>query len=124
MMTSPSDRFSLLRSIGLSVGATFFAYPLSQTLHEFGHYLAGIFLGVPGKGIVLHPLGANYNIRLGDLTTAFGSPERRIVSGMAGAIFDLLVSVTIGLVLWRKRSPGLLPFLAMEALLWSMRAST
>jgi hypothetical protein len=69
-----------------------------------------------GKGIVLHPFAANYNIYLGDLTTAFGTPERRIVSGLAGAIFDLLVSVIISLALWRKRTPGLLPLLAMGSL--------
>ncbi len=80
MTTHPSARFSLLQAIGLFMGATFFAYLLSLTLHELGHYLASVLLGVPGKGIVLHPFGANCNIYLKDLTTAFGTPERRIVA--------------------------------------------
>jgi hypothetical protein len=116
MTTHPSARFSLLKAIGLFMGATVFAYLFSISLHELGHYLAGVLLGVPGKGVVLHPFGKNYNIYLGDLTTAFGTPGRRIVSGLAGAIFDLLVAVTIGLALWRKRSPKLLPLLAMGSL--------
>jgi hypothetical protein len=116
MTTHASSRFTLLKAIGLFMGATFFAYLFSIFLHELGHYLVGVLLGVPGKGIVLNPFGANYNIYLGDLTTAFGTPERRIASGLAGAIFDLLVSVIISLALWRKRSPGLLPLLAMGSL--------
>ena len=116
MATPPSSRFSLLKAMGLFLGATFFAYLFSIFLHELGHYLAGVLLGVPEKGIVLNPFGKNYNIYLGDLTTAFGTPERRIVSGMAGAVFDLLVSVAIGLALWRKRSPTRLPLLAMGSI--------
>jgi hypothetical protein len=116
MTTHPSSRFSLLKAIGLFMGSTFFAYLFSISLHELGHYLVSVLLGVPGKGIVLNPFGANYNIYLGDVTTAFGTPERRIASGLAGAIFDLLVSVIISLALWRKRSPGLLPLLAMGSL--------
>ena len=76
MTNYPSSRLSLLKAIGLFMGATFFAYLFSISLHELGHYLAGVLLGVPGKGIVLNPFGANYNIYLGDLTTAFGTPER------------------------------------------------
>jgi hypothetical protein len=116
MTTRPSSSLSLLRAIGLFMGATFFAYLFSISLHELGHYLAGVLLGVPGRGIVLNPFGANYNIYLGDLTTAFGTSERRIVSGLSGAIFDLLVTVIIGLALWRMRSPTRLPLLAMGSL--------
>ncbi len=96
----PSSRLTLLKAIGLFMGATFFAYLFSIFLHELGHYLAGVLLGVPGKGIVLNPFGHNYNIYLGDLSTAFGTPGRRIFSGVSGAVFDLLVAVTISLALW------------------------
>ena len=113
MTNDHSSRVSLLKAIGIFAGATFFAYLFSILLHEFGHYLVSVFLGVPEKGIVLNPFGKNYNIYLGDLTTAFGTPGRRIASGVGGAVFDLLVSVGIGWALWRKRSPGLLPLLAM-----------
>jgi len=116
MTADPSSRSSLLKAVGLFMGATFFAYLFSIFLHELGHYLAGVLLGVPGKGIVLHPFGHNYNIYLGDLTTAFGTPGRRIFSGVAGTTFDLLITGTIGLALWRKRSPVLLPLLAMGSL--------
>jgi hypothetical protein len=114
--THPSSHFSLLKAIGLFMGATLFAYLFSIFLHELGHYLVSALLDVPENGIVLNPFGKNYNIYLGDLTTAFGTSERRIASGLAGAMFDLLVSVVIGLALWRKRSPGLLPLLAMGSI--------
>jgi hypothetical protein len=116
MNTYPSSHLSLLKAIGLFLGATFFAYLFSISLHELGHYLAAVLLGVPEKGIVLNPFGANYGIYLGDLTTAFGTPGRRIFSGLSGAIFDLLVTVVISLALWRKRRPILLPLLAMGSL--------
>ena len=116
MTTQPSSRFTLLKAIGLFMGATFFAYLFSIFLHELGHYLTGVLLGVPEKGIVLNPFGKSYNIYLGDLTTAFGTPERRIASGIAQAIFDLLVSVGLSLALWQKRSPKLLPLLAMGSI--------
>lgn len=73
MNTDHSSRLSLLKAIGLFMGATFFAYLFSISLHELGHYLAGVILGVPGKGIVLNPFGHSYNIYLGDLSTAFGT---------------------------------------------------
>jgi hypothetical protein len=116
MIADPSSRSALLKAVGLFMGATFFAYLFSIFLHELGHYLAGVLLGVPGKGIVLNPFGHNYNIYLGDLTTAFGTPGRRIFSGVAGTTFDLLITGIIGLALWRKRSPVLLPLLAMGSL--------
>lgn len=111
-----SPRSSLLKAVGLFAGATFFAYLFSIFLHEVGHYLAGVLLGVPERGIVLHPFGHNYNIYLGDLTTAFGTPGRRVLSGVSGGVFDLLVAGIISWVLWRKRSPVLLPLLAMGSL--------
>jgi hypothetical protein len=67
MTTQPSSRLSLLRAIGLFLGATFFAYLFSIFLHEVGHYLAGVILGVPERGIVLSPFGKNYNIYLGEV---------------------------------------------------------
>ena len=76
MNTNLSSRFSLLKAILLFMGATFFAFLLSVALHETGHYLASTILGVPIRGIVLHPFGQDYNIYLGDLSTALGTPGR------------------------------------------------
>jgi hypothetical protein len=115
-MNTNASRFSLLKAIGLFLGATFFAYLFSITLHETGHYLANILLGVPQRGIVLNPFGANYNIYLGDLSVALGTPGRRVFSGLSGPLFDLLVTVTISLLLWRKRSPGLLLLLTLGSI--------
>ena len=113
MIANSSTRFTLLKAIGLFMGASFFAYLLSIAIHESGHYLASIILGVPEKGIALNPFGANYNIYLGDTSTALGTPLRRAFSGASGPVFDLLVAVTLSLLLWQKRSPGLLPLLLL-----------
>jgi hypothetical protein len=113
MTDQSSSRFSLLKSIGLFMGASFFAYLLSIALHELGHYLSYIILGVPQRDIVyvLHPFANNYNIFLGDTSAAFGTPLRRAFGGASGPLLDLIVAVTVSLLLWRKRSPSLLPFL-------------
>jgi len=113
MIANSSTRFTLLKAIGLFMGASFFAYLLSIAIHESGHYLASIILGVPNKGIALNPFGANYNIYLGDTSVALGTPLRRAFSGASGPLFDLLIAVTLSLLLWRKRSPALLPFLLL-----------
>ena len=113
MNANSASRFSLLKAIGLFMGASFFAYLLSIAIHESGHYLASSLLGVPERGTVLNPFGANYNIYLGDSSVALGTPLRRAFSGASGPLFDLLIAVTLSLLLWRKRSPALLPFLLL-----------
>jgi hypothetical protein len=96
--TESSARPSLFKSIALFMGACLFAYLLSIAIHETGHYLANIVLGVPGRGIYLHPFGQNFNLYLGDTSVALGTPSRLAFSGMSGPVFDLLVTVPIGLL--------------------------
>ena len=106
-----SARPSLIRAIVLFLGASFFAYLFGLTVHEFGHYVLCVILGVPERGIVLHPFDLSYNIYGGDLSRAFSTQLRHAISGAAGPMLNMLLGVTVGLVLWRKRSPRLLPIL-------------
>ena len=113
MNTNRSSRLPLLKSILLFMGASFFAFLLSVALHETGHYLASIILGVPERGIVLNHFGQNYNIYLGDLDVALGTTGRHAFGGASGMLFDLFITLTVSLLLWRKRSPALLPLLLL-----------
>ena len=109
MNSNPSNRLFLLKAVGLFMGASFFAYLLCVALHEVGHYLAMVFLGIPENGIILNPFGMNYNLVLWDTST----PCRGAFSAAAGPLFDLLIAVPVSLLLWRRRSPLLLPLLLL-----------
>jgi hypothetical protein len=111
MSANPTSRFSLLKAIGLFMGASFFAFLLSGFLHETGHYLASTIQGVPIRGIVLDPFGQDYNIYLGDTIAIFATPAAKAFNGAAAPFFDVFIGVMISSLLWRKRSPVLLPLL-------------
>lgn len=111
MDDNASARPSLFRGIVLFMGASIFAYLFAVAVHEIGHYLAAIILGVPEKGIVLHPFDFSYNIYGGDTSQAFGTPLRLAFSGASGPLFNILLGVIVSLFLWQKRSPRWGPFL-------------
>jgi hypothetical protein len=96
----------------LFMGASIFAHLFAVAVHEIGHYLAYIILGVPGKRIVLHPFDLSYNIIYGgDLSRAFGTPLRLAFRGASGPLLNMLLGVIVSLLLWRKRSSRWLPIL-------------
>ena len=111
MNTNSSSHFSILKSTLLFMGASFFAFLLSGFLHETGHYLASMIQGVPIRGIVLNPFGQDYNIYLGDTRAIFATPAAKAFNGAAAPFFDVFIGVLISSLLWRKRSPVLLPLL-------------
>jgi hypothetical protein len=92
------------------MGASVFAYLFGVVVHEIGHYLASLALGVPESGIVLHPFDLSHNIYGGDVSQALGTSMRRAVSGAAGPLLNLALAVTVGMVVWRRRSSLGLPF--------------
>jgi hypothetical protein len=106
-----SSRSLLFRGMALFMGASFIAYLFGVAVHEVGHYCANTLLGVPEKGIVLHPFDLSYNIIDGDLSVAFGTQLKVAFAAVLGPLFDMLFGVVVSLLLWRKRSPALLPIL-------------
>ena len=104
---------SLAWAVVLVAGASVFAYLFGVAVHEIGHYLASLILGVPEPGIVLHPFDLSQNIYGGDPfgNAGLGTPLRRAISGAAGPLLNLLLGVTVSLVLWPRRSSRWLPLL-------------
>jgi len=113
MPSSTSSHHALVRAIALFFGASFFAYLFAVTVHEFGHYLASDFQGVPDVRIVLHPFDLSYGIYGGDLSQALGTPLRRAFNGASGPLLNVLLGGIVGLLLWRKRSSSWLPVLML-----------
>ena len=102
---------SPIRAVVLIAGASFFAYLLGVTVHEVGHYVANIALGVPETRIVLHPFDLSYTTEAGDLSEAFSTPFRLALASAAGPALNVALGTVVSLFVWRKRSPGWLPLL-------------
>lgn len=103
------SRGSFVRAALLLMGASVFAYLFGVAVHEAGHYIASLVLGVPEPGIVLHPFDLSETIDGGDVSRALGTPLRRAVSGAAGPLLNLALGVTVSLLVWRRRSSRWLP---------------
>lgn len=101
---------SVARAALLLMGASVFAYLFGVFVHEIGHYLASLALGVPEPAIVLHPFDLSETLDGGDISRALGTPLRRAVSGAAGPLLNLALGVTVSLLVWRRRSSRWLPF--------------
>jgi hypothetical protein len=102
---------STIRAVVLIAGASFFAYLFGVTVHEVGHYIANVILGVPETRIVLHPFDLSSTIEAGDLSEAFGTPARSAFAGAAGPAFNIALGTLVSLFVWTRRSPGWLPLL-------------
>ena len=73
-------------------------------LHEAGHALVHLFEGVPIHFLYAHPFSFVGYVRP-------GGDYYSIWVHASGTIFDLLVSAVIFILLWKRRSFYLLPFL-------------
>ena len=82
-----------------------------MTVHEVGHYVANVILGVPETRIVLHPFDLSYTTEAGDLSKAFSTPFRLALASAAGPALNVALGTVASLLVWRRRSPGWLPFL-------------
>jgi hypothetical protein len=117
-MNTASQRLSgsqLVRSMLLFFGAFLFAFSLnSYIIHEAGHALGGVLFGCQFQGLRVNPFGTGgWLDHCPDTMTLAG----KFVRGMGGEIFGLPLSIAVTLLLWRKRSPMLLPLLMSAAVI-------
>ena len=99
----------LFRSMTMFFGAFLFALLLnSYIIHEAGHAFGGVLFGCQFEGLHLNPFGAGgWSNQCPEPMTQAG----KFIQGMGGEIFGLPVSIALTLLLWRKRTPVLLPLL-------------
>lgn len=101
----------LVRSMLLFFGAFLFAFVLnSYIIHEAGHAFGGVLFGCTFEKFHINPFGS------GGWSSHCPNPVTmtmtgRFLQGMGGPIFGLPFSIAVTLLLWRKRSPMLLPLL-------------
>jgi hypothetical protein len=111
-MNTTSQRytgFQLIRSMVLFFGAFLFAFALnSYIIHEAGHAFGGVLFGCQFESLHVNPFGTGGWVnQCPDTMTLTG----KFIQGMGGEIFGLPLSIAVTLLLWRKRSPILLPLL-------------
>jgi hypothetical protein len=99
----------------LFFGAFLFAFTLnSYIIHEAGHAFGGVLFGCQFKGLNVNPFGSGgWRNQCPEPMTQAG----KFIQGMGGEIFGLPISIAVTLLLWRKRSPSLLPLLMSAAVI-------
>jgi hypothetical protein len=93
-------------SICLLVGSFTFAFLLGEAIHELGHYLAHLAYGNADIGIHIDPFGGSRIVGVTSLPLHVMG-----VTSAAGPLFNLALAISCLLLLWRRRSPALLPLL-------------
>ncbi len=87
------------------------AYCLQITIHEFGHYFAGLLVGAEGGKIILHPF---LNSKV--IFQSVPSVQSQVFIGMMGVITDMLFATTFAFLAWRKKNVFTLPLLMWGAI--------
>jgi hypothetical protein len=103
----------LIRSMALFFGAFLFAFSLnSYIIHEASHAFGGVLFGCQYEGLHVNPFGAG---GWRDQCPETMTPTGKLIRGLGGEIFGLPLSIAVTILLWRKRSPVLLPLLMSAA---------
>jgi hypothetical protein len=95
-----------INSVLLLAGAFTFAFLLGEFVHDSGHYLCHQAYGNTQVQVHFDPFGGTRIIE------ASGLPDRVLaITSAAGPFANLFLGLTSFFLLWRKRSPQLLPLL-------------
>jgi hypothetical protein len=117
-MVTDSQRLTgpqLFRSVIMFFGAFLFTFLLnSYIIHEAGHAFGGVLFGCQFESLRVNPFGpGGWNNQCPEPMSQAGE----FIQGMGGEIFGLPISIAVTLLLWRKRSPILLPLLMSAAVI-------
>ena len=99
----------LIHSMLLFFGAFLFAYCLnSYVIHEAGHAFGGVLVGCQFDRFLGNPFSVGGWL---DRCPEAMTLTDKFIRGMGGEIFGFPLSIAVTWLLWRKRSPMLLPLL-------------
>ena len=98
----------MFKSLLLLLGAFSFAYSLGVTLHEFGHAIAYILLGLSDFRINVHPFNHSYTRYTGNVPIDY--VKYGVFTGSMGPLFNVTCATIITILVLRNRKPSLLPF--------------
>ena len=97
---------SIVNRIILLAGGFTFAFLLGEMVHEFGHYFSHLAFGNTGVGVYLNPFGSSHIVGVTSLPLI-----QMGVTSAAGPLFNVILGNIIFLILWRRRTPTLIPLL-------------
>src|SRR5688572_6196781 len=106
---------------GIAMGVMFMVLLfLCVLLHEFGHSLVAQRFGIPGKEIILLPIGG-----VAIMTRNPATPMQELLVAVAGPLVNVVIAVILALVLGamppvRMTADGLLPGATVRGILISM----
>ncbi|MCG3225669.1 MAG: hypothetical protein H7645_02015 [Candidatus Heimdallarchaeota archaeon] len=102
---------SIVKPMLLLFGSWVFAFLLGVTIHEIGHALAYLTVGIRGISIHLHPFELNF---CSYLFTPYDITNGKMAFGaLAGPMFNIIISTIVMLSFWKFRKQYFLPFLMM-----------
>jgi hypothetical protein len=96
----------LARSLLFLASSFILAFCIQVTIHELGHYLAGLLIGAQGGQVFLHPF---YNSQV--VFKSISGVTGLVLVGVMGIGLDLLLATPLAILVWRKQSPFFLPIL-------------
>lgn len=97
---------NLIRRILLLAGAFIFAFLLGEMVHEYGHYFSHLIFGSTETSVYLNPFGSSH------IRGVTSLPLNQMgITSAAGPLFNLFLGSLMLLLLWKHKSPTLLPLI-------------
>ncbi|MGB3703323.1 MAG: hypothetical protein WA997_18835 [Anaerolineales bacterium] len=102
--TQAISKRDTMKSMLFLASSFILAYCLQITVHELGHYFAGLLVGAEGGKIFLHPF---LNSKV--VFQSVPSVPSQVFIGMMGVVTDILLATTFAFLAWRKTNVFTLP---------------
>ena len=95
---------ALLKRVLLILGSYAFSVTFVSFIHEVGHILAMLSVGITQFRLVLNPFTESYAMPLAHIPY-----EHLLYLAASGMVFQTVFFTIMGLSIWRKRSVSMLP---------------